>query len=259
MEKILLPDGRDFYCLNRNEALLLYSDLFEDRSYFHYGVEIRTGDTVVDVGANIGLFALLASLEAPEVRVISLEPLAPIYTVLRANFELHRIAGEALPVGIGPREEQVSLTYYPQNSALSGQFAQPESEKELLVRLLRNRFPTMTPAGLEVLATRGLTREEYPARIRPLSAVLRDAGIGRIGLLKIDVEKAELGVLESIDDSDWPRIEQVVVEVHDLSSRLDRIRTMLESRGFEVRTRQGPAFEGTGLWDVFAIRSRSSR
>ncbi|GMU64013.1 MAG: methyltransferase [Acidobacteriota bacterium] len=259
MERILLPNGMDFYCLNRNEALLLYSDLFEERSYFQHGVAIRPGDTVVDVGANIGLFALLASLEAPDVRVLSLEPLPPIYSVLRANFELHGIAGEALPLGIGPREQQVTFTFYPQNSALSGQYAQPEQEKELIVRLLRNRFPAMTPAGLEVLATRGLGGEAHEGRIRPLSAVLHDTGVTRVDLLKVDVEKAELGVLESIDEADWKGIAQVVVEVHDISSRLRRVREMLESRGFEVHSRQGPNFANTDLWDVFAIRTRDFR
>ena len=51
MNKIKLPKGDEFYCLNKSEASLLYTDLFEQRSYFQFGIVIGAGTTVVDVGA----------------------------------------------------------------------------------------------------------------------------------------------------------------------------------------------------------------
>lgn len=78
----------------QERASLLFTDLFEHRSYFQFGIVIGAGTTVVDVGANIGLFALQASREAEGVRIFSLEPLPPIYEVLKANYDLHEIRGD---------------------------------------------------------------------------------------------------------------------------------------------------------------------
>ena len=103
MKKTKLPNGDEFFCLNKGEASLLYTDLFEERSYFRFDIAIEAGATVIDVGANIGLFALLASREAEGVRVISLEPLPPIYSVLRANYDLHKIRGEAASLWRGAK------------------------------------------------------------------------------------------------------------------------------------------------------------
>jgi hypothetical protein len=38
---------------------------------------------------------------------------------------------------------------------------------------------------------------------------------GGVGLLKVDVERAELAVLRGVAPRDWPAIRQVAIEVHD--------------------------------------------
>ena len=47
-----------------------------------------------------------------------------------------------------------------------------------------------------------------------MSDVLRTESIDQVDLLKLDVEGAELEVLEGIGDRDWPSIKQVVGELH---------------------------------------------
>lgn len=259
MEKIRLPTGDEFYCSNKGEAHLLYKDLFEQRSYFRFDIRIGNDSTVMDVGANVGLFALLASREAAGVRVISLEPLPPLFSVLQANYELHKICGKALPYGAGRRSERANFTYYLGNSALSGRFADVRTERNLVVNILQNRLPDVPRSHLEALAERGLVHETYECEVKSLSAVFRESDITHVDLLKVDVEKAELDVLEGINPSDWQRIEQVVVEVHDIGGRLAQICELLRARGFEVRHSQGEAFAGTDLHDVFAFRRRMDR
>lgn len=51
---------------------------------------------------------------------------------------------------------------------------------------------------------------------------------------QIDVEGAELGVLEGIGEGTWPRIRQVVVETHPVGGRPALVRELLERRGFRV-------------------------
>ena len=57
---------------------------------------------------------------------------------------------------------------------------------------------------------------------------------GPVDLLKIDVEGAELEVMEGLDDADWRRVRQTVIEVQDLDGRLDAVRGILDAQGFEV-------------------------
>lgn len=56
-----------------------------------------------------------------------------------------------------------------------------------------------------------------------------------IDLLKVDVEGMELEVLKGIPDHWWPKIQQAVVEVHDLESRLQQISKLFAANDFKVK------------------------
>lgn len=75
-------------------------------------------------------------------------------------------------------------------------------------------------------------------------------------LLKIDVERAELAVLHGISDSDWPRIRQIVLEVHDIDGRLAEVKRLLsESAGFQVlAVEQDINLRGSTLYNIYAAR-----
>jgi hypothetical protein len=77
-------------------------------------------------------------------------------------------------------------------------------------------------------------RVECP--VTTVSQAMRDSGIEALDLVKIDVEGSELEVLEGIDEDDWPRLRQLVVEVH--GGRAERVRELLESNGFTVAVEQ---------------------
>ena len=77
----------------------------------------------------------------------------------------------------------------------------------------------------------------------------------RVDLLKIDAEGAELRVLRGVSAGDWPKIDQVVVEVHDLDGRLAEVRSLLQAAGFRrLVVAREPGFEGTRLVNLFAAR-----
>ena len=48
-----------------------------------------------------------------------------------------------------------------------------------------------------------------------LSDIIRENQIHRIDLLKIDAEKAEMDIIKGIEAHDWPKIKQIVLEIHD--------------------------------------------
>ncbi|KAG5511706.1 hypothetical protein JKF63_07304 [Porcisia hertigi] len=87
-------------------------------------------------------------------------------------------------------------------------------------------------------------------------AMRRRIAEGPIALVKVDVEGAEWDVLQGIAASEWKRIEQLVVEVHDVHDRVCRVVQFLKAKGFQqVHTAQ----EEWASHDVLRIRSVFAR
>ena len=257
--RLRLPNGLTVVPQSRAEAEHFYHDIFEKRIYLRYGVTLEPGDTVFDVGGNIGTFALFASREAPGARIYTFEPAPPVYQRLRANLALNGATARAFNHGIAEAERTAHFTFYPNSSGMSSFYADLAEEREVL-RLMIDRERDEGMEGLDALMefTDELLDERFRAvemecRLRPLSAVIREQGVGRIDFLKIDVQKAELDVLRGLDDEHWPLIRQIVMEVHDLDGRLDEVTGLLRSHGFTVEVEQDEAVEGSILYNLFAI------
>jgi hypothetical protein len=97
--------------------------------------------------------------------------------------------------------------------------------------------------------------EQVRCDIRTVSDIVEEYNIKRIDLLKVDVEKAELEVLKGIASSDWPNVQQVVMEVHDLDGRLQAITALLKNNGIaNVIAEQEPALRGSNVYALYAAR-----
>src|SRR5262249_1040966 len=69
--------------------------------------------------------------------------------------------------------------------------------------------------------------------VRTVSDVMRQHGLPRVGVVKIEVEGAGLGVLEGIEDQHWPHIRQLAVEISPAyKSSLAALTGRLRARGF---------------------------
>ena len=58
LESVTLPNGMRLLCGSPTEAHFIYDEIFVQRCYSRHGIRVRAGDTVVDAGANVGLFTL---------------------------------------------------------------------------------------------------------------------------------------------------------------------------------------------------------
>lgn len=70
--------------------------------------------------------------------------------------------------------------------------------------------------------------------IVPISNIIHESQIDRVDLFKIDVEGCEGEVLLGIEPKDWPKIRQVVVEVHSSVKNLPDVSEKRETQGFQV-------------------------
>jgi len=249
-----LPNGLEVAHLNAGETDWLYHEIFEEDSYAHFGIHLpEEGARVFDVGANIGLFTLWVNQHSQGARVFAFEPSPPTFEVLRTNAELYDLDVELFNCGIGDREGFKTFTFYPKVSASSGFYADAAEDEAVTRAFIGHQGGELAEYADELLEGRFDSRS-FECPVRTLSSIIAERGVERIDLLKVDVEKSELQVLEGIAERDWPKIHQIVMEVHDRDGELEAIRSLLEARGFSVAIEEAALLEGTGLFNLYGRR-----
>ncbi|HEX7335320.1 MAG TPA: amino acid adenylation domain-containing protein, partial [Pyrinomonadaceae bacterium] len=251
-----LPNGMVIASQNKNETDFMYREIFEDKIYVKRGIKLKPGACVFDVGANIGMFSLFAGRAHHDLKIYAFEPIPSLYELLKANLALYKLKANVFNYALGSKQELQEFTYYPHLTLLSGRFANPAQDQEVVKLFELNRVNTNVRDEQlldEVLSER-LTGQTLTCKTKRLSDVISEHAIERIDLLKIDVQKSELEVLQGIDEKDWSKIEQIVLEVHCIDGRLAQITALLEAHGFEVAMRQEAMLKKTGMYDLYCVR-----
>ncbi|MDH3594282.1 MAG: FkbM family methyltransferase [Rhodospirillales bacterium] len=269
---VSLPNGMIVSCLQKHEVPLVRLEI---ESYFSNGIEVRPGDTIFDVGANIGLFSLAAYERcAQNLRVFAFEPVGAIFELLCVNVERNTSMGqiETLGFGLSSSPETVPFAYYPGAPVLSTAYPDEEAdirtikesildsimyldEAPLALRWLSWVPEFVRSSILDFALQRTLRGEAIRCRMQTLSRFVRQREIERIDFLKVDVEKAELDVLRGIENDDWCKIRQAVIEVHDVEDRLNTVTELLWSHGLDEITVEQPLTNlNSNIFTVFATR-----
>ncbi|MEU1643123.1 amino acid adenylation domain-containing protein [Micromonospora zamorensis] len=252
--------------VNPHETRYLYDEIFVQQVYLRDGIVLRPGATVLDVGANIGMFSLFVNAVCPDATIHAFEPVPSVADLLRRNVAEFGVPATVHAVGLSRAAGEVSFTYYPGYSMMSGHaaYADPDAEVAVIKRFLANERDA--GADREVLLGRvdELLAERFAGReltvpVRPLSAFLDELAPERIDLLKIDVQRAEADVLAGLEDRHWPLVAQVAMEVHDApgtdtEGRLAELVATFQARGFDVVTRQDDLLVGTDRHTLHAVR-----
>jgi FkbM family methyltransferase len=255
-----LPNGIEVAYHSRAEVEFFYDDIFRQRVYLRHGITLDDGACVFDVGANIGLFTLFVQLSCREPEIFAFEPAPPLFELLRLNSA--RLGGDVrlFNFGVAERRRRATLTFYPNSSGMSSFHADPAEERQVLEALLNNQLEEGRSGMRELmehvddLLEERLRRELFEAELRPLSEVFRSHRVERVDLLKVDVQKAEVEVIAGIEERDWGRIRQIVLEVHDLDGRVEEMRGLLERRGFAVAVEQDAPYGGSNIYNLYGRR-----
>lgn len=253
------PYGRVWSTAGQSGGLVRLSEEVEE--YFDIGLSLGPDDIVVDVGANVGLFALAVRRRVPDVRYYAFEPVPALYRALEEN--VLRGAGsdgpgtaKLFPVALGEREDERNVDFFyfknfPSDS--TRHIGEKRDQFERFWSWALGRGPTgivMRPIVKVVMRSRfghwlsdmATGMERVQCRATTLSRVIETESLDRIDVLKIDVEGAELDVLAGISDAHWARVRQLALEGHDEGDRLERVRALLERHGFdrvEIRSPEG--------------------
>lgn len=183
-----------------------------DRFYERYGFTIEPGWTVVDIGAGIGEFTLLAA--SAGARAVAFEPSPASFSLLRRNLEAN---------GAG----NVVATH----AAVTGRTG--------TTRIAVEGDPLTARAG-----------EGSGVQVRALSLqdALAEVSMRAVDMLKIDCEGAEYDILMAATPALFARVRRIVMEVHDLDDdhTMSHIVRHLEGAGYRVETFPNPVHTWTG-------------
>lgn len=184
--------------------------------------------TVVDIGANRGQFALVARHCFPAAAIVSFEPLpgpAAVYRALFAGDDRARLVEAA--IGSEPGEATIHLS------------ARDDSSSLLPITARQNAlFPGTAEAGTAAI------------RVARLADHVSAADLAAPALLKLDVQGFELPALAGcealLDRFAWVYVECSFVELYAGQAFADAVIAWLRERGFALRGVYNMAYDIEG-------------
>lgn len=266
MQSATLPDGRVIACVNTYEVDFSVHEIFAENLAAH-GLTLPPGAVVLDVGANIGLFALYVRDCCSDARIVAFEPMPEAFAALERNMAALDPPALAVPLALGAGSGWAEFDYFPGVSALS---TQDHALGERMAGGLRAMLGGGQNDGVQdILERTGATEAAAdtsfvddllrPVRVRaqvePLSAQLAALGIKNVDLLKIDTEGAEAEVLAGLAEDDWPGIRQLLVEAHHGEAAARELAADLGRRGFQTSLARHPLCQpGAEVFHIYAAR-----
>lgn len=250
MKQLTLPNGEEIYYIDQLTAEYIYNEIYVENMYFQHGIQVKDGDLIFDIGANIGLFSRFVASKASNLEIYTFEPIPQIFQVLEANLEGIPANTHNYNLGLGREEKELTFHYYPRVSGDSTAVPFDWDKKVQLYldeyeEILCNDIPaardvpvSQRKAFVESILKTTYKGKEIKGKIKPLSKIVSENGIESIDLLKIDAENYEWEVLSGITEKDWGKIHQLAIEVHQHikggETLLDDIRTLLQQKGFST-------------------------
>ncbi len=194
---------------NSEEFHILKREVFGRNDYY---VQLEgEHPVIVDAGAYIGDTTLYFKLLYPSARVIALEPYPHSFELLKRNVEENQLTGvDLVQAALAPKSGEVTL--HADNSG-------------------HDWFTTVS-ASLS-----GWDKRQTTTPLQVRGVTLTEVVQGEIDLLKMDIEGMEGTILKSLK-SEFPRIKNIVMELHPVGGRLPQeILTLLTQSGYSVEVR----------------------
>jgi FkbM family methyltransferase len=229
-DPIALPNGLSFRLPSRamrGAAQYVIKEIFRGGRYSRPGFEIKPDYNVVDIGANMGLFALWAAPQANRGRVLAIEPTS-IIDCLVGNIAANGLTNiTPIRAAVGVDGEQIELVTYPGFNIVSHHAGwRPAAITRLLIRVIYGKY------------------QQAPVIERApcisLGKLMEEQGLDRINYLKVDCEGGEYAIFRNLAAEHWRRIDRVAMEFHELGPGQDHreLVSILHDQGFRTSIRK---------------------
>jgi FkbM family methyltransferase len=182
---------------------------------------LRNGETLYDIGANVGAYSLVAAKAVPGARVVAFEPAFPAFSVLCENIVLNGLHDRITPLPVALGDATALRTF---------------------------RYSSLKPSDAGHNAPRASAYTQPVAAYR-LDDLVRQFELPWPTHIKLDVDGFEVAVLEGATDTlAAPELRTLMVEI---AVGDDAVVSLLESRGFELKRRFEKEQEGFVSYGLF--------
>lgn len=187
-----------------------------------YG-RIKPNLTVIDIGANIGVFAIYAATTAPGTRVYAYEPMPSTFQLMVENIRRNDLEERIIPAQLG---------------VTAGK------ERRRLYAGTESQFSSIYPTGDP--------RTYVDVDCVSLADILEENSIHECDLLKLDCEGAEFEILYNTPSEYLSRIKAIRMEYHNDAAGGERslkpLLAFLRSHGFGVRKLKEVSERSGNVW-----------
>lgn len=155
------------------------------KDYFQRSDFIKKNSVIIDVGANIGDFAIIASKYFEAYKIIAIEPDREAYGYLVKNIRMNDLEGNIIPINIAASKTNGNI-------------------------LLRKNGRYLTNTGKSM-------PESYTSK--KLDSIIEQYGFVGVDLLKIDTEGSELSILQGAKKLLHVMRPKIIMETHSQTAR----------------------------------------
>ena len=180
--------------------------LIEEYKYPDF--EIRETDTVIDIGAHVGLFTLYASQFCNRGKIFSYEPMKENYKILVDNVKNNNLVN-IKTFNLAVSNSQSVKLYINDDESGHSMFSKSSN------------FITVKSISLE--------------------DIFNQNNIQECNFLKLDCEGAEYEIIENLPTKFFEKIEKIVIEYHMADSHpelLSKMKKDLENRNYKIKTKK---------------------
>ncbi len=192
----------------RSTDLMTLTNVWMINEYDIEDFEINVNDTVIDIGAHIGLFSLLVSQRCKTGKILSFEPVRENFDLLVSNLKLNHIEN-VLPFNMAVSKNLDKLNLF-LNDDQSAHSIFPKSSESISVESTS------------------------------LQKIFEENKISSCKLLKLDCEGAEYEIIDSLPSEYLNKIQNIVMEYHLADTKPELVKNLIQkikNAGFKIKTR----------------------
>ena len=188
--------------------ILTFNEVIKEQVYRNISEQVKTCDTVIDLGGNIGLASLYFANRYPTCHLFAVEPHPENYRMLLCNLRELIASGRCRTL----------------------QAAAWGSEKALAAD------PSQASDHYSAFAAREAASDENPRETMiglPIRKIIAESGFRKIDLLKVDIEGAEVELFKG--DPSWLKdVGAIAIEFHEDSRRACGFDRLMQECQFRI-------------------------